>query len=313
MPLSRSAFVAGTAAFASTLPRAVRAADPVVTVGITPADASSLVMFTAEQGFFRDAGLDVEVTTLTSGPVIATAILGGTLDAGAINLGTLVVARSRGVALKVFACAGVGDANDHSPIAVRKDSAIQNAADLDGKIVGIPGAKTLQHASVLSWIDQHGGDSKSVKFLELPMGDLQPALESRRVDAVLYGEPFTTMAHGDFRSLGGQWDAIRKPFLIFGYCATDQWLAAHADTATKLAGALRQGATWANGHQKETAAMFARFAKIDPQVTATMHRAVYGTTLEPSMIQPIVDVMVHYGFMDKPIDPNDVIWQPGKR
>jgi hypothetical protein len=39
-----------------------------------------------------------------------------------------------------------------------------------------------------------------------------------------------------------------------------------------------------------------------------MERATYGTTLDPSLIQPVIDVIAKYGILERPIDPNELVW-----
>jgi hypothetical protein len=35
----------------------------------------------------------------------------------------------------------------------------------------------------------------------------------------------------------------------------------------------------------------------------------YGTNLDAATLQPIIDVLLQYGMLAKPIDANDVLWQ----
>lgn len=62
-----------------------------------------------------------------------------------------------------------------------------------------------------------------------------------------------------------------------------------ADAALRFAAAMRRTAAWANTHQKDSAAILLRYTKIAPDVAATMTRATYGTSLEPSLMQPVID------------------------
>jgi hypothetical protein len=56
--------------------------------------------------------------------------------------------------------------------------------------------------------------------------------------------------------------------------------------------------------------MLTKFTKLDPQVAATMGRAVYATSLEAAQLQPVLDNAVRYGMLDKPLDANELIWKP---
>jgi NitT/TauT family transport system substrate-binding protein len=309
--MQRTTFLAGASA-ATLFPLSGRAAAAQqIKAGTIPSDVAGVLVYGIDRGTFAHAGLDIALTTLTSGPVVANAVAGGSLDIGAANVGSLCVARSRGVPFKIIAPAGIADAAASGDIiAVLKDSPLKTAVDLNGKTMAIVALKTMQHAAVLASIDKHGGDSKSVKFIEVPFPEMSAALDTHRVDAALPTEPFTTSLRSRVRSLGGQWDAMRMPFPIFAFFATETWLAAHADAAVAFASAVRETAVWANAHRKETAVLLAKFAHLEPQLAATMGRSTYGTTLDAAMIQPIVDIQVKYGMMSAPIDPAEMIWKP---
>jgi ABC-type nitrate/sulfonate/bicarbonate transport system substrate-binding protein len=143
----------------------------------------------------------------------------------------------------------------------------------------------------------------------MPVSEMPSALQSHRVDAVLPGEPFTTMMSSYTRMLGSQYGSMQLPFPIFGVFSTEQWLAAHADIATKFVGAIQRSATWSNSHHKETAVLLARLTKVDQQMATTMGRITYGTTLDAKSLQPIIAALLQYGIIDKPIDANDLLWQ----
>jgi len=281
MTLSRRTLLAAGAAIAMARPAALHAqALAVVKVGIIPSDTDAVVSYAAELGYFKNNGLDVQVMMLTSGPTVVNAVVGGSVDIGAANVGSLLIARSRGLPVKLIAPAGVADRNSVGDIiAVRKDSPIRTAADLNGKTMGIIALKTMQHAAVLLWLDRHGADSKTVKFVEILTPEMGAALEAGRVDAIIPNEPFTTMFRPNVRILANQWDSMRLPFMVFGLFATESWLQSHTDQAQRFAKAITETATWANGHRRETADILVKTTKVDPQIASTMGRTTYGTTL----------------------------------
>jgi NitT/TauT family transport system substrate-binding protein len=196
---------------------------------------------------------------------------------------------------------------------VRKDSPIRTGADFNNKTVGIVATKTMQYAAFLAWVDKHGGDSKTVKFIEIPFPEMVGALDNGRVDAAIPVEPFTSAGRANNRILGSVYEAMPPHFLIFGFAATDRWLQAHPDLAAKFAAAIQRAAAWANGHEKESASMLVRFMKVDRTLATRMARATYATSLDTAKLQPVVDVMVKYGILQKPIDPNELIWRPAAK
>jgi NitT/TauT family transport system substrate-binding protein len=195
---------------------------------------------------------------------------------------------------------------------VKSDSPIKTAPDVNGKTVAIVAMKTVQHAAFLAWVDKHGGDSKTVKMIEIPFPEMVGALDSGRVDVAIPSEPFTSQGRAGNRVIGNCYEALPSTMLLFAFFATDAWLAANTDTAVKFATAIKTAAAWANTHPKESAVMLTKFTNLDPAVAQTMGRATYATTIDPAMIQPAIDIMVKYGFLAKTIDANELIWKPSK-
>jgi NitT/TauT family transport system substrate-binding protein len=315
MSTKRASFLAGAAALAAlpALAGPARADDLVVRTGLIPADIGAAAEFARELGYFRDAGLNVEIEIMQSGPAIAPAVIGGSLSVGAMNSGSLAGAHERGLPLLYFAPAATTPPSSlANAILVRSDARIHSGADLNGKTVGTVAVKTLEHACMLLWVDKHGGDSKTLKFTELPYAEMATALQAGRIDACMASEPFATLSHGPTRVLAGVFSAMPGPFLSYGYFATEAWLTANADAAKKYAAAIHRAAVWANAHKKESGQMVATLTKLDPALVATMARTQYATTLEASAIQPAVDVMVAYGMLPSTIDASALIWKPAK-
>jgi NitT/TauT family transport system substrate-binding protein len=298
----------------SVTPTSVRAADPIViNVGALPVDTSAVVFYAQDQGFFKAAGLDVHIQTMASGPVIAQAVAASAIDIGVANVATVASARLRGVLLKFIAPAAIAsDQTRTDLIMVSKDSPVQKASDLNGKTIGLNGLKDLQQICAMAWVDKHGGDSKTLKFIEVPFPTMGGALEQKRVDAALPVEPFVSADRATARSLGSVLDGVGSRYMIVGWLASDAWLATHADAASRFASAIAKAAVWANDHEKESAAILVKNSKLDPATADTMARAIYGTKLEPALLQPVIDAAVKYGVIDKPVPTSDLIWNAPK-
>ena len=68
-------------------------------------------------------------------------------------------------------------------------------ADLNGKTLAVAGLGSFAQYSAQYWIDKNGGDSKTVKFVEVSPPEMPAALEAHRVDAAAPFEPGITLAH----------------------------------------------------------------------------------------------------------------------
>jgi NitT/TauT family transport system substrate-binding protein len=187
-----------------------------------------------------------------------------------------------------------------------------NAADLNGKTIGVNGLRDLQQLCAMSWVDKHGGDSKTLHFIEVPIPQMGTALSLHRIDAGMPVEPFVTAQKDLIRSLGSVLDGVGPRYMVIGYLATDTWLATHPDVAARFVRAMREASQWGNTHRAESAAMIERIMHVDPTVGATMNRATYGTDLDPALMQPVLDAALKYGILDRPVPITDLIWRAPK-
>jgi NitT/TauT family transport system substrate-binding protein len=240
-------------------------------------------------------------------------VTGGALDIGVANVATIAVARTRGVQLKfLFPASIASDGTLTDQIAVAKDSTVRTAADLNGKTIGVNGLRDLQQLCAMSWMDKHGGDSKTLHFIEIPIPQMGTALSLHRIDAGMPVEPFVTAQKDLIRSLGTVLDGVGPRYMVIGYLATDTWLATHADVAARFVRAMREASQWGNTHRTESAAMIERIMHVDPAVGATMNRATYGTDLDPVLMQPVLDAALKYGILDRPVPVSDLIGRAPK-
>jgi NitT/TauT family transport system substrate-binding protein len=301
------------AAFVSTTLAASAQTLVPVKVGTLPTDGCSVIYYAKELGFFQKNGLDVDITAMSSGPAIAAAVAGGSLDIGVANVATVAQARLRGLPLRYIAPSSIAAPETMTDVVlVPSDSTVKTGADLNNKIVAINGLKDLQQITASAWVDKHGGDSKTLHFIEMPIPQMAAALEAHRADAALDVEPFVSGAKalGQGKVIGDVLDGVGPRYMVVGWLAMDPWITAHADTVARFATALRQAAIWANSHHKESAAILVRNTKVPAAVADTMARAQFGLTLDPALIRPIVDAAVKYGVLDKPVDVADLIWKP---
>lgn len=277
-----------------------------------PADNSAQVYYAQDLGYFKDAGLDVRITSMTNSAAIVGALAGGAGDIGNSVIGSAAQARSKGIPVRFIAPAGLFVAAEPtSALVVPKDSPLHSAADLTGKIVAVSGLQDLTYYATRAWIDQHGGDSTKVKFVEFPFPAMGAALEQRRVDAAYDIEPFLTAARSDLRVLGNAAAAVAPRYQATGWIATDAWLAAHGDVALRFSAVMRRTAIWANAHRKESAQILLRYMKIAPEIADKMTRVTYELTLQPRLLQPPIDVAAKYG-NEKVIPADELIWAPAK-
>jgi NitT/TauT family transport system substrate-binding protein len=264
-----------------------------------PFDAGSQVFYAKDMGFFTRAGLDVTIDPVGNGPAIAAAVASGAVDIGFSNALSIETAFKKGLPFVFVANSAIyTSAAPTSVIMVLKDSPIKTAKDLNGKTFGVNGLKNIAQYAPSLWIDKNGGDSSTMRFVEIPPAETPAALTQKRVDATFIAEPQITQAKADSRVLGKAYDVLGEGWMIAGYFTTREWADAHLDVLHKFQAAMRATAAWANANQDKSADILAKYTHLDPALVRASYRAKFGETLTAAAIQPTIDLAAHYKQLD---------------
>jgi ABC-type nitrate/sulfonate/bicarbonate transport system substrate-binding protein len=280
-------------------------------IATIPVDAGSEVFYAADQGFFKNAGLEASIDLIPNGGAIIAAVTSRAVDIGYSNVFSLAQAIARGAPIRLIA--GAGLASEDAPTAqmvVDKSSPLTSAKDLNGKIIAVDGLRTISEFTPRAWMDKNGGDSSTVKFIEVPFPEIAAALATHRVDAALLPEPFLTRAKATVTIIGDPYQSIAKQFLIGAYFTSTAWAQAHPDLVKRFQEAIHETAIWANKNHPQTAAILAKYSKIDPATLTSMGRVKYAETITPAMLQPAIDVSYKYHAVDSDFPAKTMILSP---
>jgi NitT/TauT family transport system substrate-binding protein len=279
-------------------PQSVRAQSaPVpVRIGSVAADTYAGGYYALDLGLFDKAGLSVEVTPFANGAAMAAAAAGGSIDVGIGDATELANGISRGLPFVLIAGGGVySSAAPTTTLCVSKSSTIARAADLEGQTLGVISLVSLMSAGVKSWLTQNGADITKIHFVEMPFPQMPGALSRGVLAAATLGEPIMSDAlAADAKILGKPYDAIAKQFNISDWFTTRDWLAKNPDVGKRFVGAIYDAARWANTHHDDSAAILAKYTKIDVDRIRHMNRSGYATDLRASMVQPVLDTAFKY-------------------
>jgi NitT/TauT family transport system substrate-binding protein len=287
---------------ASTLLGAIRLparaqAPTTLRVAVSPIEAAAEVYYAQDMGFFAKAGVAADIQSMQGSSLIVAAIVSNTVDIGFDTLDTLAEQHLKGIPLVVIA-----PTHDYlSPATIRTqalvlpaNSPIQQAKDLDGKTIAVSTLHSLADIGARVWIDQNGGDSSTVKFIEVPFPAIPGALDAGRVDGAWVVEPFISVARKNNRVLAYGFDGISKHFTVGAWVATRQWANDHPDLVSRFAGVIHDTAVWANKNPQKSGEILAKYTKIDPAVISTMARVRYAEQLAPALMQPLIDAAAKY-------------------
>jgi len=300
--LSRSHVLAGVAAAAALGPRAIGAQTlQRIRFGGVPTDDMTPIYYAIKNGLYEKAGLQVEVVPTASGTIATTAVVSGAYEMGKGSLIASLVAHLRGLPLVVVANGSIWDPKVPFNLAlVAADSPIKTGADLNGKIGAAAGLNDLNQLVIQAWVDKHGGDSKTMKWVEIPNSAAGEAVALHRIDVCALQEPQLSaeLAGGKVRALAPVYSAVSDHFCFGVFFANADWAAKNTDAIKRWVRVTYEATTYTNAHHAETVEMMAEVTKIQPAVIAKMARVANATSSDPALLQPLIDAAAKYKNID---------------
>jgi len=223
-----------------------QAANQKIKIGWVFAMANAPVVIAQEKGFYKEVGLDAEIISFTSGPIVHQALAAGQLDMAYIGSPPVYHWYSRGLKSKILAKVNYGQA----AVVTRKDSGIDSIKDLKGKkLAGVKkgsGMDVLLRGYVLG--EASGLDSqKDLRIIPMPSGNMGPSVESGTVDAAFMWEPFTSQSllRGETKVIFDMNEAVPK-YPWFVVMSPPEFLQKNSDTVYKALKAHRMAVDYLN-------------------------------------------------------------------
>jgi NitT/TauT family transport system substrate-binding protein len=203
--------------------------------------------FGVEKGFFKDAGIDLELVDVKDK---VSAIASDSIDMGDLNTSQAITAANTGAPLKLvssmFRTKGAW-------YLIGKTS-IKDIKDLKGKRVGVNEKGSGMDVTVREILQQNGLDpDKDVELIA--NGSMQQAyasLEANQVDATIIHQPFVAMGEieGKAKLLAKGWDYVPN-FNTGALVASDKFIKSNPETVKKVIEVYFKSNEYAKEHQDE--------------------------------------------------------------
>lgn len=171
-----------------------------VTIGISNAATDAGFYIADKKGYFRDAGIAVDMTAFPSAAKMIAPLGSGELDVGAGTVSAgLYNAVERGIALRIVADKGsVTDKLEYSTLIVRKDlvdsGRFKTLADLKGMTVACASPGTGNESSLNEALKKGGLKFTDVHVVYMGFPAMLVAMHNKAVDAAINNEPTITEA-----------------------------------------------------------------------------------------------------------------------
>ncbi len=184
------------------VPNLGSAAPAKIRVGSSPVLSSAGIYLAIDEGYFKEQGLDVEVTDVANSGAPMTLLLSkNELDVGAGNLSSgLFNAALQGQEFKLVADKGhVQQGRDYIALIVRQDlidsGRFKSLKDLKGMKMGLTALDGVSQQIVAERFLRKGGLSdKDAEFVKLSYAEMNTTLKTKSLDATIQLEPFVAQA-----------------------------------------------------------------------------------------------------------------------
>lgn len=288
------------------------------TVRIGYQKSSTLITLLKTQGTLEKAlkadGIDVTWHEFPSGLPLLEALNVGNVDISADVADTVpIFAQAAQAKLTYFA--QEAPSPQAQAIVVRKDSPIQQLADLKGKKIAVTKAAGT-HYLLIAALNKAGLAFSDIEPAYLTPADGRAAFENNKVDAWVTWEPFLTSVQRQLptRTLAdGTGVASYKRYYLTG----TPYAQAHPEVLKLVYEQLHQAGEWVKSHPRDAAKVLGPlWGNLDVETVeaANAHRSyeVQPVTLDQlGEQQKIADAFFKAGLLPKAVDAQDVqVWKP---
>jgi NitT/TauT family transport system substrate-binding protein len=311
-PRSRLLVAAAALALALGLRTSGSAADfEPLRIVVIPTEVGAGAYYADDLGYFKDAGIDAQITSLANGNAATAAVISGAADIGFSNTFSLAIAHDKGLPVNILTGSDLHRSTNPSQgfLDVLKGSTIHTGKDLNGKTVAIPGLGTGTYFALRNWIDKNGGDSSTVKYVEVPIPTIADAIITGRVDAgsLDASNAYAARSKAALRQIGNTYDSIAPMFVAGAWFASPDWIIKHPELARKFIAVFQRVSVWANAHPDDVVRLYAKHSAFTVDDLKLSPRAQLEPSTDTALIQPVIDVSLKYGAIKKTFAAADLL------
>jgi NitT/TauT family transport system substrate-binding protein len=316
MAFTRSVFVSSLAAtFASLAPRAgsAQTASPLTPtrIGVAPVEVCAEAFYGVDLGFFKKAGVDVELQFFSSPGAVSAALAGNAIDVGLFDSVGLIAAHARNVPIVFLAPGKLYEDSAPEISLVVRDDGPRSAKDVVGTVAA-PSVNNIGALATLVWLDRNGGNSKRVKFVELPFPAMTDAVQRGSVIGAVSVEPWLSDARDKGMRTIAPANGLGPVFVASAWVGSQSWAESHAAVVAPFVSAIYTAGRWGNKNHAASIPIVSKYTKVAPETLAKMKHGSFAEATDLKAIQPVIDAMVNYEFIPKGFPASDLVYRGGK-
>ena len=278
---------------------------------------ASLPLYVAEEnGYFIEAGIEIEKIPFQTGEQLNDAFIRGDIDIAPEN-SLLPVLRTEILNPGITKVYALGDITKETPFAtliVKNSASINSLSDLENKKVGVFPGGTSKNL-LRKFLDSKGIDTTKVEFIELPPTTQLQALSSGSIDVLLAFEPTTAIAieSGEYRKLySGVWAEIMNHNPLGVAVIANKFIQDKPNLARKTVEVFDKAHRFMRTNDGETRIIIAKYVQLKPGIANKVVPLYFGQNkdIDPALLQQFIDLLVDIGEIKQSVEAQAVIYKP---
>ena len=286
-----------------------------VNVSVLPITDVAAFYIGRDRGFFADEGLKVKPRLIGNAGVMVPSVQSGDSQFGWSNTTSLIVARSRGLKLKIVTRGALGGSSPAESggarILVKRDSPVKSLKDREGKTIAVPARRNITTLTTSRALEKQGVDISKVKFVEVFFPQAVPALERGRVDAAFVVEPFVTVGlRAGHRSISTPLAETAPDYITAAFFTTEKYIAENKDVVDRFVRAVNRSFDYAAAHPQAIRDVLPTYTQIPPAVAKRIALPDFSRYRDTSTIELTADLAKKYGYIEKKPTLSELLYKP---
>lgn len=282
-----------------------------VTIGLIPIVDVAPVYVGEQQGFFASRNIELDIQTGQGGAAIVPGVVSGQFQFGFSNVTSLLLARTKGLPLKIVAAGdsstGV-DGTDFGAVVVGADSSVTDAAGLAGRSVAVNTLNNIGTTTVNEAVRKGGADPSGINYVELGFPDMPAAVQAGRVDAAWLVEPFLSIAKSQgAKEVSSNFVATAPDLMISTYFTSEKLIADDPDLVARFTEAMNESLAYSQANPDAARSVLSEYTKIDQTITDALTLPLWPTDITTSSVQTLGDLAQQDGLLDGPADVSGLL------
>jgi NitT/TauT family transport system substrate-binding protein len=290
----------------STPPASAGSASTTITVGSTPALQNASLYLASQNGTFKKHHMTVTPQTVTSGQEAIPLLLNGQIQFTAADPLGAILAIAHKVPLLFVAPAAYAPSDpsrDSTGLLVKGNSSITTASAFNGKTIAVNAIGGIAQLAAEAAIDLAGGDSGSIKFVEIPFPQMLAAIQGGQVDGGVEAEPYVTLGRDSgLRNVLSVTSKTMAGVPTVVYVTSKAYAASHPGIVRAFAASLLAANAELAKNPEEVRTVGANSTAVPPAALARMTLPVFRPTrMTVSSLLKLQSLMVKYKLLPSPL------------